>query len=474
MKVVTYCKLKAISPTDFGSNITQALAKADLHNLQLSSCLMLYNTLLSDTMDKHAPEKTKEVSNRRKILWFNDEVSEAIRSRRKAECKWLLDKNNPDKFLEIYWAQRTVTNILNQAEKNYYCKLVKDNCTNTKKTFTICDNLQGRNQDLPLLPGFMNEEFTKCFNNFFILKITKIRDTLAANQDQLPLPPISHQRVVPCRDTFRVLSEDEVSAIVRKSPTKSCEADPVTTALLKEILPDITPLLIAVVNKSLQTGIFLDDLKEALVKPQLKKINLDLIEKNYRPVSNLQCIGKLTEGAVTNQLNAHIANNNLMEPMQSAYRAGYSTEAALVKVKANLLNAIDNKEVVCLVLLDLSVAFDAVDHLILLERLEKRFGFTGLVINWMRSYLTGRSQKVVVGDAKSPSVSLSHGVPQGSIVGPIFFTLYMTPLGEICTKHGITYHLYADDQQLYLAFKPSNTGAKEQCIEQLEGCIAEI
>ena len=229
---------------------------------------------------------------------------------------------------------------------------------------------------------------------YFISKIAKIRDTLAANQDELPLPPVSHQRVILCMDLFRVLSEDEVSVIVRKSPTKSCKADPIPTALLKEILPGIKPLLIAVVNKSLQTGIFPDDLKEALVKPQLKKINLDLIEKNYSSVSNLQFVGKLIERAVTDQLNAHIINNKLMESMQLAYRVGHSTETTLVKVKADLIHAIDNKEVVCLVLLDLSAAFDTVDHQILLERLEKRFGFTGLVINWIRPYLTGRSWKL--------------------------------------------------------------------------------
>ena len=232
-------------------------------------------------------------------------------------------------------------------------------------------------------------------------------------------------------NSFRVVSEDEVLAIVRKSPTKSCKADPIPTALLKEILPHIAPLLRAVVNKSVQTGTFPDDLKEALVKPHLKKINLDLIEKNYRPVSNLQFIGKLTERAVNNQLNEHITINNLMEPMQSAYRAGHSTETALIKVKADLLNAIDNKEVVCLVLLDLSVAFYTVDHQILQEGLKKMFGFTGLVINWIRSYLSGRSQKVVVGDAKSPSAPLSYGVPWGSILGPILFTLYTTPQGNL-------------------------------------------
>ena len=171
-KLVTYCKLKAISPKDLSSDITDALVNVSLHNLQLSSCLKLFNKLLSDTMDKHAPKKTKIVSNRKKIPWFNDEVSNAIRLRRRAECKWLLDKNNPDKFLEFYRAWRKTTNILNQAEKNYYHKLVKDNCTNTKKIFAICNKLLGRNQDLPLPPGFMNEELAEHFNNFFISKIT--------------------------------------------------------------------------------------------------------------------------------------------------------------------------------------------------------------------------------------------------------------------------------------------------------------
>ena len=186
-----------------------------------------------------------------------------------------------------------------------------------------------------------------------------------------------------------MLSDDDVSVLVKKSPTKSCEADPIPTSLLKDILPNILPLLRVIVNKSLQTGTFPDDLKVALVRPLLKKTNLDLVEKNYRPVSNLQYIGKLIEKAVNIQLNDNITTNNLMEPMQSAYRAGHSTETVLIKVKADILNAIDNREVVCLVLLDLSAAFDMINHLILLERLKIMFGLTGAVINWITSYLSG-------------------------------------------------------------------------------------
>ena len=224
----------------------------------------------------------------------------------------------------------------------------------------------------------------------------------------------------------------------------------------------------------MQTGVFPQDLKEALVKPLLKKANLELIDKNYRLVSNLDFMGKTIEHVVTSQLTQHISENSLLELMQSAYRSGHSTETALLKVKADLLHAIDHQEVVCLILLDPSLGFDTVDHCILLQRLEVCFGIKESALEWIRSYLTGRTQKVSVGKVMSSPVALSFGVPQGSVLGPILFTLYTSPLGSICTKHHINDHMYADDQQIYLSFKPSTAGDKENCIKRLEICIAEI
>ena len=133
-------------------------------------------------------------------------------------------------------------------------------------------------------------------------------------------------------------------------------------------------------NESLQTGEFPDDLKEALVKLLLKKIPLEPILKNYRPVSNLPFIGKLMERCVIDQLMDHIHTNNLMEPLQSAYKSYHSTETALLKVKADILKAMDNQEVTCLVLLDLSATFDMVDHKILLNWLENHFGIKGMAL----------------------------------------------------------------------------------------------
>ena len=145
-------------------------------------------------------------------------------------------------------------------------------------------------------------------------------------------------------------------------------------------MPSIIQLLTKLVNESLQTGEFPDDLKEALVKLLLKKIALEPIYKNYRPVSNLPFIGKLMERCVIDQLMDHIHTNNLMEPLQSAYKSCHSIETALFKVKADILKVMDNQEVTCLVLLILSAAFYTVDHKILLNQLESHFGIMGMAL----------------------------------------------------------------------------------------------
>ena len=163
-----------------------------------------------------------------------------------------------------------------------------------------------------------------------------------------------------------------------------------------------------------------------------------------------------------------------MDPMQSAYHAHHSTETALVKVKSDILKAMDNQEIVCLTLLDLSAAFDIMSKDKLLTQLEEEFGITNTCLKWIESYLTQHTQRVVVGSSRSDPVNLTFGVPQGSVLGPILFTLYTCPLGRICRKHSNVYHLYADDQQIYLSFKPCIIGSREQCIKRLEDCIAEI
>ena len=168
------------------------------------------------------------------------------------------------------------------------------------------------------------------------------------------------------------------------------------------------------------------------------------------------------------------SKTNNTEELQSAYCEDHSTETALLKVKTDLLTALDNQEVSCLILLDLSATFDTVSHKLLLNHLKYHFGFGSKVLEWIEDYLSDCIQQVKIDDSVSESVKLEYGVPQGSVFGPILFTLYTSPLGDICKKFGVEYHCYADNMQNYLSFKPSTNGNQEECIKTLDLCIAEI
>ena len=170
---------------------------------------------------------------------------------------------------------------------------------------------------------------------------------------------------------------------------KSCNLDPIPTELLYENLDVLLPTITNIINISLASGFVPPDFKTAIVKPLLKKPSLDRnILKNYRPViSNLPFLSKILEKVVLHKLLAHLQENNLCNPFQSAYRTGHSTETTLLHVVNDLLNTMDEDKISVLLLLDLSAAFDTIDHQILLSRLETVFSIHSTVLQWFRSYL---------------------------------------------------------------------------------------
>ena len=143
------------------------------------------------------------------------------------------------------------------------------------------------------------------------------------------------------------------------------------------------------------------------------------------------------------------------------------------------LEPLENQEVACLILLDLSAAFDTIDHDILLSRLESRFAVTGVTLNWLRSYLTDRTEAIEIGvplseGSRSAFFSLKSGIPQGSVLGPILFTICTVLIEDICSRHQVEFHLYADDTQIYLLFRPRIPHSKCVCTAMIKKCIDEI
>ena len=170
----------------------------------------------------------------------------------------------------------------------------------------------------------------------------------------------------------------------------------------------------------------------ALVRPIIKKCTLDPeIFKNYRPVSNLHYISKLIEKVVADQIELHLENNDMLDPYQSGYRKHHSTETAMLNITNDMLEMKDYNQSTALVSIDLSAAFDLVDHDILVNRLENYFGFNATVLHWFRSFVSERSQCVLLGKIKSEARLVKQGVPQGSVLGARLYTLYVRPLSDI-------------------------------------------
>ena len=175
---------------------------------------------------------------------------------------------------------------------------------------------------------------------------------------------------------------------------------------------------------------------------------------------------KVLEKVVLKQLMNHIKINKLLSDHQSAYRPGHSTETVLVRILNDALTSLDQDKVSALLHLDLSAAFDTVDHNILLTRLSDVFGIGGTALCWFRSYLLHRKQYVVVDSHKSSETPVHFGVPQGSVLGPVLFTLYTTPLSHLIDSHKLRHEMYADDTQLFQSSCPGDYNTLTQSLQE--------
>jgi len=206
--------------------------------------------------------------------------------------------------------------------------------------------------------------------------------------------------------------------------------------------------------------------------PLLKKADLDTTDiKNYRPISNLTVLSKLLEKLVARQLIDYLSVNKLLPDRQSAYRAFRSTETAIAGLMPDILLALDAGDIAALALLDLSAAFDTVDHTILIQRLRTSFGLNDAVLSWFRSYLDQRRQHVCHRGEQSALSIVLFGVPQGSVLGPLLFVMYTADFVNIVERQRLSAHQYADDIQVYSRCRSNHSTS---LCHDLGGCIEHV
>jgi hypothetical protein len=311
------------------------------------------------------------------------------------------------------------------------------------------------------------------FSDFFEEKNDKIRSKLSNNiSDKCPTVT-PHEFDGRPLDNFSYIGVRDIHNIIKNMATKHSKLDHMPTWLVKECIVEFLPVITEIVNTSLKLGVMPKALKHASVKPLLKKLGQDTNMKNYRPVSNLTFLSKIVESAVIKQYTEHLSANNLNDPNQSAYKPFHSTETLLTKIHNDIMVNGNNGDLTLLVLLDLSAAFDTIDHDILIRRLEHKYGIKHTALNWFKSYISDRTQSISINNTDSVEKCLKYGVPQGSKLGPILFNSYIAPVSEVSQRHNVIDEKYADDQQLILSFKPNLTEALN-AKDRMQKCIKDI
>ncbi|KAK3528007.1 hypothetical protein QTP86_013117 [Hemibagrus guttatus] len=400
---LTRRNLHSISPSSVASCTLSSLPDHEsFSSLPLDSATDTLLSSLSSTMDLLCPLSTIRKKNSSTAPWLTDVLCNNRRELRSAARKWKKSKLDTD-LISYRTLLSKFSLDMTSAKTSFYKEKLENSAQDPRKLHNIFLSLL--NPPAPPSPSSLTAED---FATFYTENIERICQTFTS----LPTSPTSHSQhsATPSLTQLSTVASEEVLRITRSCNPTTCPLDPIPSAMLQTISPDLLPFITTVINGSLMSGHVPTAFKKARVIPILKKPALDPSDiSNYRPVSLLSFLSKILERVVYNQLSDYLMQNNLHDPNQSGFKAAHSTETDLLAVTEKLHAARSAKLSSVLILLDLSAAFDTVNHKTLLSTL-RSLGICGTAWEWFASYLDGRSYQVIHPQPQDLAISLSNSM----------------------------------------------------------------
>ena len=356
--------------------------------------------------------------------------------------------------LQVYNA--ILNKSIRRAKKFYYSSQLNLAKKDPKKTWDVLNNILNRNTNVSQSNLFNidgvsisnKKEIANYFNSYFTEIGSKSAPLIAPGRQNDFKTFLT--RTINTKFNFSNVLEAEIQEIIENMPKKnSCGFDYLSSSLLKKLSPLLIKSITLIVNQSLNTGVFPDHLKKAKVIPVFKKDDKTLL-KNYRPISLLPIISKILEKIVYSQLSHYFIKNQLFNPYQYGFRTNHSTEHAVLEITDRIISSMDQGDTPVAIFLDLSKAFDTLNHKVLVDKLAY-YGIQDTSLAWFTSYLSNRVQFTVFENHISDDLIIDTGVPQGSVLGPLLFNIYTNDISNISNYFHIIQ--YADDTALICSQK---------------------
>ena len=426
----------------------------------LDNKITVIENIFRDIMDKHCPKVEMRVTHPSSSAWRTDEIKQLQNDRDRYYAKFKkMKKEEKEKIRHdpnfkakikitenIYHQLRNkVTHAIRKSKIEVFDEKINKKLKQPKqfhhalRTHNIVDSKTATINSIKILPHVLNQAFLS--NNNAVVDEQKILE------EEIKIN--NKPRNLGAQFKFSEITGLDVKNMVKTIKTNACGADDISAYFIKISIEYTADILADIINASFVNNFFPTRWKEAIVKP-IPKVTNPTKASDYRPISLLPAFSKISEKIAAKQMSLFLQEHKLLDKLQSAYRNLHSTTTALLTVSDDIFKAMDDSEVALLTLLDYSKAFDTANHRLILAKL-KHFGFHEDALSWVASYLSNRKQKVRT-DSDSEWELIQNGVPQGSILGPLLFTVLVSDISENINIG--SHHTYADDLQFLLTFKP--------------------